>query len=689
MKGELLLEIGTEEIPAGFISDALSGLSDALRKELKSNRIGFTDIKTMGTPRRLVGLVEGLSERQETLVTEKIGPARDLAFDQNGKPTKAAIGFARSQGIDVDQLELVKNDKGEYICARKKEEGRATLHVLSEILPGIITSIPFKKSMRWGNSDISFARPVHWIIAVYRGKVVPFQLGGIGSGKYSYGHRFLSPGPFEVKDFASYLESTRKAHVIVDPEERKKIIREEIRKAASSVSGIPFEDEDLLEEVNHLVEFPAALCGHFSREYLKLPHEVLITCMKSHQKYFPVVDEQNSLLPCFIVVCNTVAKDPSVVIKGNERVLMARLADAKFFFEEDLKIPLVERVEKLKGVLFHSRLGTSYEKVERFTALAVHIADLLFPELKKDVERASFLCKADLVSGMVGEFPELQGVMGREYALHSGEKREIAQAIYEHYLPRFAGDKPPETNTGAIISIADKLDSIAGFFGVGLIPSGTADPYALRRQALGIINIIIDKGYNLSLLSLLEKCLTLLESKLSRKQEEVRADVIEFFRARMTNQLITQGFSYDVVEAALSRDFDDLLECLKRVKALQKMKGEPYFEPLAITFKRAMNIIKEDVGVEINTSLFEGESEGNLFSTYQEVKRKAEELLRKKDYLSCLKEMARLKGPIDEFFDGVMVMVDDEKIRKNRLALLSGITNLFSRIADFSKIVTE
>jgi glycyl-tRNA synthetase beta chain len=689
MNRELFIEIGTEEIPAGFIPDALSALSSALEREFKNYRIGYAQIRTMGTPRRLVGIVESLSEKQETLVIEKIGPARNLAFDQNGNPTKAAIGFARSQGVEVSQLETVRNDKGEYLCARKKEEGRVTREVLSEFLPGVITSLPFKKSMRWGNSNISFARPIHWITAVYGGKVVPFHLGEIESGTCSYGHRFLSPGSFEVKDSPSYLECTRKAQVIADQEERKKIIRAEVKKAAASVSGVPLEDEELLEEVNNLVEYPVVLAGTFPAEYLKLPHEVLITCMKSHQKYFPVTDIKNNLLPYFIVVTNTLTKDPHVVIKGNERVLVARLADARFFFEEDLKVSLIQRAEKLKGVLFHSRLGTSYEKVERFTTLAARIADLLFPELKRDVERSALLCKTDLVSGMVGEFPELQGVMGREYALRSGEKREVAEAIFEHYLPRFAGDRLPETDTGALVSIADKLDTIAGCFGVGLIPTGAADPYALRRQALGIINIVLDKGYNVSLSALLEMSLSLLTAKLSRKREEVKADVIEFFRARMANQLITQGFSYDVVDAALSRDFDDLFECFKRVKALQKMKGEPYFEPLAITFKRAMNIIKESVETQVNPSLFEGKAEENLLSAYEEVKQKAEALLRQKDYLACFEEMAKLKGPIDAFFDGVMVMVDDERIRKNRLALLSGITNLFGRIADFSKIVTE
>ena len=689
MKGELLLEIGTEEIPAGFIPDALSALASALGKEIKTSRISFSEIRTMGTPRRLVVIGKGFLEKQEALVTEKIGPARNLAFDQNGNPSKAAVGFARSQGVDVSQLEIIRNDKGEYVCVRKKEEGRATRDILSEILPAIITSLPFKKSMRWGNSHVTFARPIHWITAVYEGKVVPFRIGELESGTCSYGHRFLSPGPFEVKDSASYLESARKAHVIADPEERKRIIREEIKKAASSVSGIPLEDEELLETINYLTEFPTALCGTFPREYLKLPHEVLITCMKSHQKYFPVVNGKNILLPSFVVVTNTLARNPAMVIKGNERVLMARLADARFFFEEDLKIPLIQRAEKLKGVLFHSRLGTSYEKVERFTALAVHLANLLAPEIKTDVERASLLCKADLVSGMVGEFPELQGVMGREYALRSGEKREVAEAIFEHYLPRFAGDRLPGTDTGAIVSIADKLDTIAGCFGVGLIPTGAADPYALRRQALGIINIILDKGYNLNVSGLLDTCLDLLQSKLSRKRDEVKIDVIEFFRTRMANQLLTQGFSYDVVDAALSIDFDDLFECFKRVKALQNLKREPYFEPLAITFKRAMNIIKEDVGVKINPTLFEGKAEENLLSAYQEIKRKAEDLLKKKDYSACLEEMAKLKGPIDAFFDGVMVMVDDERIRKNRLALLSGITSLFGRIADFSKIVTE
>lgn len=684
---ELLLEIGTEEIPAGFIPQALTDLENLAKKELETSRIDFAGIKTLGTPRRLVLFIESVSEKQRDVETKKIGPAKQAAFDSKGNPTSAATGFARSQSVPVEALKVIETEKGEYVCAVKKESGRPTFELLPIILPRLILDLPFQKSMRWAEVPIRFVRPIQWVLALFGREVIPFEVGNIQSGNVTYGHRFMHPGSFPVKDFKSYLQKIEEAYVIVDPVERKKRIQEEMVRAGASVKGRILQDEDLLNEVNFLVEYPLALCGRFDPKFLSLPREVVIHSMKEHQRYFPVEDDQGTLLPYFVCISNTVPKDPSVVVKGNERVLKARLSDANFFFQDDLKIPLEKRLEALKKVVFQAKLGTSYEKVMRFTKLALFICERVEPKLRQAVERASLLCKADLVTGMVGEFPKLQGIVGREYARLSGEKPEVYEAIYEHYLPAFAGDRLPSAPVGDMISIADKLDTIVGCFGVGLVPTGTADPFGLRRQALGIIRIILEKKYSLSLIQLIDESGKLLKEKMERPFVEVKKEVIEFFRIRYQNLLLDKGYPFDVVDAALSTSFDELLDAQHRIDALKVARVSQDFESVVIGFKRAINILKGYSSTkEVNPSLFSEPAEKDLHQSFLKAKEKIDLHLRQRAYESAILEMTRMRKPIDTFFDKVMVMVEDEKIRNNRLALLNGIGQLFLRIADFSKL---
>jgi glycyl-tRNA synthetase beta chain len=684
---ELLLEIGAEEIPAGFVPQALIGLESIAKKELEGSRIDFKGVKTFGTPRRLVLVIEAVSEKQRDEETKKIGPSKQAAFDAKGNPTKAAIGFAKGQSVPVESLTLVETGKGEYLCAVKKEPGRPTIELLSTFLPKWILSIPFQKSMRWADVPIRFARPIHWILALFGGEVVPFEVGNIRSGKMTFGHRFMHSGPIPVMDFQSYIQKTREASAIVDPVERKKKIEEEMIREGARVSGRILKDEDLLNEVNFLVEYPVALCGTFDSKFLSLPREILIHSMKEHQRYFPVADDHGKLLPHFVCISNIHPRSREVVVKGNEKVLKARLSDAVFFFEDDLKIPLDTRVEQLKKVVFQAKLGTSYEKMMRFKQLALWMVERIDPKLHEAVERASHLCKADLVTGMVGEFPKLQGIVGREYARLSKERPEVSEAIYEHYLPGFAGDRLPSGPVGDIVSMADKMDTIVGCFGVGLVPTGTADPFGLRRQALGIIRILLEKKYSLSLRGLIEASGGQLKEKMERPVEEVRNDVLDFFRVRYQNFLLDKGYAFDLTDSVLSISFDELVDVQGRIDALKKAREWKDFESIVIAFKRAMNILKGSPPKrEINSSLLAEPVEQNLYQSFLKAKEEIGPLLNKRDYSSALLEMTQMKKPIDEFFDGVMVMVEDEKIRDNRLALLDEIGKLFLRIADFSKL---
>ena len=684
---ELLLEVGAEEIPASFVPQALTDLESLARKNLEVQRIDFEGMKTLGTPRRLVLVIESVAEKQKSVEMKKIGPSKQAAFDSQGNPSQAAIGFARSQAVPVESLKIVQTEKGEYVCAIKEEVGRSTHEILPALLPAWILSIPFQKSMRWADGSIRFARPIHWILALFGGRILPFEVGNVKSGDVTYGHRFMHSGPIHVNSFSAYLQKTEEAFVMVEPGARKKRIEEEMARQASATSGKILKDDALLEEVTFLVEYPVALRGNFDRKFLTLPQDVLVHSMKEHQRYFPVVNGGGTLLPHFVCISNILPRDQKVVIRGNEKVLKARLSDAEYFFKNDLSVPLEKRVEELKKVVFQAKLGTSYEKMSRFRQLGLFMVERVDPGLRSPVDRVAFLCKADLVTGMVGEFPKLQGIVGREYARIQGEKPEVAEAIYEHYLPAFAGDRLPRSPIGDIVSMADRLDTIVGCFGVGLVPTGTADPFGLRRHALAIIRIILEKKYALVLTELIEASGKLLTEKMERPFADVKKEVLDFFRVRFQHFLLDKGYSFDVIEATFSASFNEFLDVQGRVDALVEAKKLKDFESIVIGSKRAINILKGSASVgHVDPSLFQEAAEKGLYESFVGMKDKVESHLNRQDYRAALLVLIQLKKPIDDFFDKVMVMIEDKKIRDNRLALLNQISQLFLRIADFSKL---
>ncbi len=689
------LEIGSEEIPAGYIDPALEAMKEQIIRFMDDYRIHHGSPVVAGTPRRLVLFIPDVGLRQESTTQEIIGPPYQVAFNPDGTPTKAAEGFARSQKVSIEEIQIKETPKGKYLYVIKREEGLPTKDLLAEKFPEFIAHIPFPKSMRWGSETVTFARPIRWIVALLGDEVIPFRYGDIESGRTTYGHRFMKPDPITVStDYERYKEELRKAFVIVDRDERREMIRAGVKELASKVGGQVIEDEDLLDEVTHLVEYPVPLMGRFEEKYLELPPEVPITVMKEHQRYFAVVDKSGKLMPCFITVANTVARDPQVVVRGNERVIRARLEDARFYYEEDQKVPLVQRVEQLKSVVFHSKLGTSWEKVERFSEIAKFIADALglsSPDREK-LLRAALLCKADLVTGMVGEFPELQGVMGRDYALKQGEDPEVAQAIYEHYLPNRAGGPIPEGIIGSILSIADKLDTIVGCFSVGMIPTGTADPFALRRQTLGIIRIIAEKNLPLSIVSLIRKAIPLLKRWATEPENDVYSGVLNFFKGRLEHMLTSMPdapYAPNAVRAALAVRMDVIPDDIKRIGALSKFVEKPDFESLATAFKRVVNIIKDEPTeaaarmAEVDPSLFKEPQEQELWETFNKLREQVRSLAQQGDYFKALEKLAELKPAIDAFFDSVLVMAKEEAIRHNRLAMLRTIKEFFEEIADF------
>ncbi len=688
MAPDLLIEIGTEEIPARFIPPVLEEMKVTFQKRLEQERIAVGDIKTMGTPRRLTLLAADLAPRQAESTAEIIGPPKAVAYDASGKPTPAALGFARAQGVAVEDLVVLETEKGPYLAVKKHAAGLPTLERLPEILPEWILGLSFPKSMRWGSLSITFARPIHWLVALYGEDVIPFTIGDIASGAVTYGHRFQAPRAIPLRSAAGadYVEALRQAHVLVDPEERRDRLVAELEEAARSVQGQIVPNPELLQENTFLVEHPNVTLGTFDDRFLQLPDEVLITSMREHQRYFSLRNAQGKLLPHFIAVNNTMARDPAVVREGHERVLRARLSDAMFFFQEDRKVPLDNWVEELKGVVYHSLLGTSYEKMARFRALATYLAERLLPGKVDKVQRAATLCKADLVSGLVGEFPSLQGIMGREYARLAGEDPEVAEAIWEHYLPRHAGDQLPDNLVGAMVGMADRLDSICGCFGVGLIPSGAADPYGLRRQALAIINILWDKKFYLDLSAAVQHSLSLLQEKLSEPLDKTHNEVMEFFRTRLHHLLVGEGLSAEVVEAVLSTSFTDIVEAMQRAHALDEVRRGLDFPALAVAFKRVINISRGTPAAPVQPELFEQPEEHHLLAATVAMEEAVAKALPVRNYPEVFKALASLKTPVDNFFDAVLVMTDNLPVRANRLALLVRISQTFLQLADFSRI---
>jgi glycyl-tRNA synthetase beta chain len=689
MSVELLLEIGTEEIPAGYLENAANELKAMTDAALKENRIGVDgEILAFYTPRRLAFVCPGLAERQEDYTLEVMGPPRKSAYDQTGNPTKAATGFAAKNGVSVEEIKFIETPKGEYLFVKRMIPGRPSIDVLAEILPRLISRISWPKSMRWADIGYPFARPIHWILALLGGRIIPFEIAGVKSGNRTKGHRFMSPRILEVVDFQDYLKKMKENYVVINQEERRKAIEQGVSDKVKEVSGVQIDDPELVVTVANLVEYPSAVCGSFDRSFLELPAPVLITAMRKHQKYFAVEDSSGRLMPYFVAINNTIARDISIVTKGHERVLRARLSDAAFFFKEDRKRPLIDRLNNLKEVIYQAKLGTSFAKVERFSALAGFFAEEIAPEKKESAMLAAKLCKCDLVTSMVSEFPELQGVMGKEYALLDGHPEEVCSAIYEHYLPAKAGDDLPGTIPGAIVGIADRMDTVAGFFAIGLEPTGAADPFALRRHALAIVRIIEDRGWDISLKELISRSLDLLNKDLEFDKDKVHASILNFFRERYKNRMLTAGYDTDLIEAIISAGFDRLNELLFRMDQLKRFITESSdFSALALTFKRVSNILKnQEIILNVDEGVFKEPTESALWDAYKGIKDSIKGLISDKKYFDALNIIAGLKKPVDDFFDGVEVLTkESDKLRNNRVAVLQNIAGLFLGLADFSK----
>ncbi|MDY0220156.1 MAG: glycine--tRNA ligase subunit beta [Desulfobacterium sp.] len=686
----LLIEIGAQEIPAGYISPALAAFSDLVTKALTEARIGHGKRAVFGTPRRLALMIEDVQASQTPTETTLMGPPQRIGFDKDGQLTLAGVKFAEKAGITPDGIIIVDKGKGPYLSAVIQERCLPSAAILEELLPELIQAIPSPKSMRWGSLDVTFARPIVSLTALLGEKVLDFTVGDIRSSSFVFGHSFMKPGRLELESADAYLDTLRGAGVVADMEERKTILKEEIKAAADGVNALILEDEELVEIVNNLVEYPYPVVGHFDEVFLELPDEVLITAMREHQKYFALTDRDGKLMSCFIAVNNTRARDMDVVAKGHGRVIRARLADAQFFFHVDLESTMDDFVEKLKAVTFQASLGSLYEKTERLVTLAEALTDLVNgdDELKQRVMRAARISKADLVSQMVIEFTKLQGTIGRVYALKGGEDEEVAAAIEEQYRPVCSGGDLPHTPTGKLLAIVDKIDTLCGCFSADLIPTGASDPYALRRQSIGVLQIMVEAGFDFSLRTFVRKGVSLYQTDPDKKHE-ISTRVLEFLKARMTNMLVDQGFSREAVNAALSVPFYNVPDAFLRVKALDTLRQEPDFEPISTSFKRVGNILKKGSADEktlVNVNLFNSDAEKILDRECRRVSIRVGQCIKARDYSAALREISTLRPHVDQLFDDVMVMAEDPAICMNRMALLSSVAGLFSNIADFSQL---
>lgn len=685
-----LLEIGCEEIPAAFIPTSYKFLLDEWTKRLSALNLPFSSIESGGTPRRLYVNIEGLPLSQEDKTEIIMGPPANIAFNEDGSLTEAAKKFAASKGIDESTLKKVTTQKGDYLQGEKKTGGEKTADLLMKTAPEIIKSIPFPKSMKWGNNDFRFVRPIHWFLSVYDEKPLVFETDGITASNITYGHRFLAPAAIEVKNAAEYKEKLEKAFVYVDTSKRRDIILAQIKEIEAKENVCVEIDEDLLNTVSDLVEYPNAILGSFEDSFLTLPEEVLITSMKIHQKYFPVKDSDNTLINKFAGVANIKSPNGDGTIRlGYERVLRARLNDALFFYNNDKKVKLEERAEQLKKVVYQEKLGTSYEKMERFKAIASFLAEKLCSDKKENVEKTAYLCKADLLSEMVYEFPELQGIMGYYYAKNEGIDEDIARGIMEHYLPKFAGDVLPETDEGRLTSIADKIDTISGVFAAGMKPTGNLDPYGLRRSAIGIISIIEKAGYRIELKDIIEITLDKLSSRLAFNKDEVIKEVLSFINLRYRQMLVSKDIvAADVFDAVCDKS-SDILKTLNLAKVLTNARGTDGFQTIAQAFKRINNILKKNNWdkEQFADELLQTDEEKALGSLIRNQNMQA--LLDEEKNYATLDELMKFAPAVDNFFEKVMVMAEDEKIRENRLGLIACLRKVFLIIGDLGAIAAK
>jgi glycyl-tRNA synthetase beta chain len=688
---DYLLEIGVEELPARLASPLLGQMQTAGEKMLRENRLDFEKVSVFSSPRRITMYVQGLVAEQSDLVEEVKGPPRKVAFDQEGNPTNAAKGFAASQQVSVSSLVVKTIDSGEYVFADKRIEGRATAEVLSEQIPLLIKGITFPRPMRWGDLDFRFIRPIRWLVSLLDHQIVNFEIAGLSPGNYTYGLRNFHTEPIKINSIEDYFAKLREASVILDQEERKEMIWRLAQEEAARAGGHLQPDDELLEEVTYLVESPTPLSGSFDHRFLKLPPEVVITPMREHQRYFSVWDDQEKLLPLFIACANGPI-DREIVRPGNEKVLRARLQDAEFFFQEDIKQPLEERVEELKKVVHMEGLGSVHDKVERLVLLSRYLSQALglTEQQRETAERAAYLSKADLVTSMVFEFAELQGIMGGYYAMAGGENKDVCRAIRDHYKPRSAGDDVPAEVAGAVVAIADKIDNLVGCFAAGLEPTGSQDPFALRRQGLGICNIILHHEFCFSLEELIaEAYKNLAGMKLDLSLDETQHKLVDFFQARLRYHFLDSGYAYDAIEAALSPSVDRLFLVKKRLDAITMGRQKPEFDLLLTAYTRAAHLARQAESDQIDTNLLTEESERELYKVWTGIKKEIMPLLQEGDYRQALLRGAALAEPLDGFFDEVMVMVEDPGLRRNRLALLKDITVTLGQLGDLQKIVRK
>ncbi len=701
---ELLLEIGVEELPYQFIAPALAVLKDSAEQMLKGQRLAFQSARTLGTPRRLTLVVEGLATQQTSMVKEAMGPSKAVAFDQAGQPTRAATGFAAGQGVAVQELQIRRTPKGEYLFAVKQEQGRPTNLVLEELLPQLIAKLSFPKAMKWNSTGVRFARPVRWLVAQYGGATLPIEAAGITAGNRTEGHRVLgSANGIAVRDYESYLKGLERQGVTADPQRRRHMIEEQIATLCKKTGFTLNVDGDLLDQAVYTTECPNAIIGSFKPAYLEVPQEILITSMKEHQGFFSLMHkETGKLVPHFIAVTNNRAKDMGLIREGNERVLAARLADAKFFFDEDRKVKLEERVTKLAGVTFHQKLGTMEKKQQRVRKLAGFIASSVRPhddELKQACERAADLCKADLLTGVVGEFPELQGIMGGEYATHDGESEAVSQAIREQYLPRSIEGELPRTIAGQVLSLADRLDSVAAFFHVGLVPTGSEDPFALRRNATAIVRIILEGNLRIDVGSYIDTARNLVIGDgfkgVPDSGQEGRRRMTDFIFERVRHYgRVVHALRDDVIEAVLKPAHDktlDLVDLVLRMKALTSVTTKPEFDPLIVGFKRAHRLVEKEQWDRkpVDRARFEHPAESALYQATAEEREKMMSSMNRGEYGQALDALVRLKPAIDAFFAAVMVNAEDPAVRSNRLSILQEVDDFFNSFADFSQIVVQ
>ncbi|PCK20735.1 glycine--tRNA ligase subunit beta [Bacillus pumilus] len=679
-KQDVLLEIGLEEMPARFMPESTKQLGEKVKAWFETQNISFEDVALFNSPRRLAVLVKGVAEKQEDIKEEAKGPAKKIAQDTEGNWTKAAEGFARGQGASTDDL-YFKEIKGvDYVHVQKFQEGKQVKDLLPA-LGDIAASLSFPKNMRWGSEDLRYIRPIKWIVCLFGQEIVPVEIAGVKSGRETRGHRFLGTTA-SIESPASYEQTLQDQFVIANSDKRKQWITEQLNALSSEKGWIIPVDPELLEEVNDLVEYPTVLFGSFEEEFLALPEEVLVTTMKEHQRYFPVKNEQGELLPHFITVRNGNSEALENVARGNEKVLRARLSDAAFFYKEDEKLVIEDNIKKLDKVVFHEKLGTIGDKLKRVTDIAIRLAAHVGADdvTSKRVARAASISKFDLVTQMVYEFPELQGIMGEKYAKALGEHEEVAKSINEHYMPRFAGDQAPSTLIGAIVAVADKLDSICSFFSIDVIPTGSQDPYGLRRQASGIVQILLDRHWNISFKELLT---------LAQVETEHEAALIEFLTHRLKYVLQAEHIRHDVVDAVLDVENIEPYAVVKKAAVLEESVKQESFKETAEALGRVISISKKGEDLEIQPALFENEHEQKLFEAYQHVEKAVKEHVAAGNYNFALEALDTLKAPIVHYFDHTMVHADDEKLKQNRLAQMVKLAKVIQSFANMNNLIVK